>query len=162
MMNIVERTIELTKVLIVYASLTGNTRAGAEILEETFSELGTDVEVVESYDADPFEFEDYDICVVGTYTYGTDADLPDEIVDFYEELEDVNLDGKVYGVFGSGDVFYVGKYCLCVDYFEEQFEITGAQKGATGVKYNLDPDDEAVDNLKSFAKELVAKYEQMN
>lgn len=152
----------MTKVLIVYASLTGNTRTGAHILEEAFKELDTDVDVLESYDADPFEYEDYDICVVGTYTYGTDADLPDEIVDFYEELEDVDLDGKVYGVFGSGDVFYVGKYCLCVDYFEEQFEKTGAQKGANGIKYNLDPDEEATTNLKSFAKELVAKHEKMN
>lgn len=152
----------MTKALIVYASLTGNTRAGAHILEDAFKELDIDVEVLESYDADPFEYENYDICVVGTYTYGTDADLPDEIVDFYEELEDVNLDGKIYGVFGSGDVFYVGKYCLCVDYFEEQFEKTGAHKGANGVKYNLDPDEEATTQLKLFAKELVAKHEQMN
>lgn len=162
MMNNIERKIKLTRVLIVYASLTGNTRAGAHILEDAFLELNTDVEVIESYDADPFEYEDYDICVVGTYTYGTDANLPDEIVDFYEELEDVDLNGKVYGVFGSGDVFYVGKYCLCVDYFEEQFEKTGAKKGADGVKYNLDPNEEATAHLKSFAKELVAKHEQMN
>ena len=107
----------MAKVLIVYASLTGNTRAGANILEKTFEEMGSEVTVMESYDADPFEFEDYDICIVGTYTYGTDADLPDEIVDFYEELLDVDLTGKVYGAFGSGDVFYVGKYCLCVDDF---------------------------------------------
>lgn len=152
----------MAKVLIVYASLTGNTRAGASILEQAFEEIGSEVTVMESYDADPFEFEDYDICIVGTYTYGTDADLPDEIVDFYEELVDVDLKGKIYGAFGSGDVFYVGKYCLCVDDFEEQFEKTGATKGAESVKYNLDPDEKAEENLKRFADELVAKYDQMN
>lgn len=152
----------MTRVMIVYASLTGNTRAGAEILEETFEELGAEVEVVESYDADPYDFEDFDICVVGTYTYGTDADLPDEIVDFYEELEDVDLTGKTYGVFGSGDTFYVGKYCLCVDYFEDQFEKTGAVKGSNGIKYHLDPDDEARENLKAFAKELVENFTDMD
>ncbi len=145
----------MTQVMIVYASLTGNTRMGASILEDTFTELGAEVEVVESYDADPFDLEDADICVVGTYTYGTDAELPDEIVDFYEELEDVDLSGKVYGVFGSGDTFYGDKFCLCVDDFEEQFERTGAKKGTEGVKYNLDPDDEATAALKKFAKELV-------
>ena len=108
----------------------------AEILKEMFTELGAEVELVESYDADPFDFEDFDICVVGTYTYGTDADLPDEIVDFYEELEDVDLADKTYGVFGSGDTFYVGKFCLCVDDFEKQFELTGATKGSEGVKKN--------------------------
>lgn len=145
----------MTRVLIVYASLTGNTRMGANLLEETFNELGADVEVVESYDADPFDFEDVDICVVGTYTYGTDGDLPDEIVDFYEELEEVDLTGKIYGVFGSGDTFYVGQFCLSVDDFEEQFELTNASKGADSVKYHLDPDDEATDALKNFAKELM-------
>ena len=129
----------MAKVMIVYASLTGNTRSGAEILMDSFIELGADVELVQSYDADPYDFEETDICVVGTYTYGTDADLPDEIVDFYEELEDIDLTGKVSGVFGSGDTFYVGKYCLCVDDFEEQFKKTGAVKGSIGVKYNLDP-----------------------
>lgn len=152
----------MAQVMIVYASLTGNTRAGAEIVADSFKELGVDVELVQSYDADPYDFEDADICVVGTYTYGTDADLPDEIVDFYEELEDIDLTGKISGVFGSGDTFYVGKYCLCVDDFEEQFKKTGAIKGFDGVKYNLDPDQDATNDLKKFAKELLDKFNEMN
>lgn len=152
----------MPNVLIVYASLTGNTRAGAHILKDAFEELGANVELMESYDADPFDYEEYDIAVVGTYTYGMNANLPDEIVDFYEELEDVDLADKVYGAFGSGDKFYVGKYCLCVDYFEEQFEKTGATKGADGVKYDLDPNEEATADLQNFAKDLVDKYKEMN
>lgn len=152
----------MPRVLIVYASLTGNTRMGAQILADEFKNLDADVEVVESYVADPYDFEDYDICVVGTYTYGTDANLPDEIVDFYEELEDIDLSEKIYGAFGSGDTFYVGKFCLCVDDFEKQFEKTGATKGAESVKYNLDPDEEATANLKAFAKELIEKFEKLD
>ena len=116
--------------------------------------------LVQSYTADPFDFLDYDICVVGTYTYGTDADLPDEIVDFYEELEELDLTDKVYGAFGSGDTFYVGKYCLCVDDFEEQFEKTGAIKGSDGVKYHLDPQDETKTELIQFAKDLIDKFNE--
>lgn len=152
----------MARVMLVYASLTGNTRAGAKIIEETLADLGAEVDVIQSYDADPFDFEDYDICIVGTYTYGTDADLPDEIVDFYEELEDADLSNKVYGAFGSGDVFYGDLYCLCVDYFEEQFEKAGATKGANGVKYNLDPEEEATSDLQQFAKELLEKHENMD
>ena len=152
----------MAQVLIVYASLTGNTRAGAEIVADSFKELGVYVELVQSYDADPYDFENADICIVGTYTYGTDADLPDEIVDFYEELEDIDLSGKVSGVFGSGDTFYVGKYCLCVDDFEEQFKKTGATKGAEGIKYNLEPDQDAATDLKNFAKELLDKFNEIH
>lgn len=157
-----ERIEKMPKVLIVYASLTGNTRAGAQVLEKAFEELGAEVELMESYDADPYDYQDYDINVVGSYTYGVNANLPDEIVDFYEELEELDLTGKVYGAFGSGDTFYVGKYCLCVDYFEDQFEKTNATKGSAGIKYHLDPSEEAIADLNNFAKELVEKYEEMN
>lgn len=145
--------------MLVYASLTGNTRVGAQIVERAFEELGAEVDLVQSYDADPYDFEDYDICIVGTYTYGTEGDLPDEIVDFYEELEELDLSDKVYGVFGSGDTFYVGLYCKSVDDFVEQFEKTGAKQGAKSATYMLDPDEEAVSNLKNFATEL---FEQVN
>ena len=147
----------MPSVMIVYASLTGNTEECAEILEEEFKELGADVEVVESVFADPEDLKDADILLVGTYTYGTDADLPDEIVDFYEELEDVDLSGKIFGCFGSGDTFYE-KYCKSVDDFDEQFEKTGAVKGAENVKVNLNPEEEDSENLKALAQKLLAAF----
>lgn len=142
--------------LIVYASLTGNTEEAAEILEEALEGLDVDVELVESVFADPEDFLDVDLAIVGTYTYGTDANLPDEIVDFYEELEDVDLTGKVYGTFGSGDTFYE-KYCKSVDDFSEQFEKTGAIEGAESVKIDLDPQEEDIKNLHTFAEKLLKK-----
>lgn len=148
----------MTRALIVYTSLTGNTEEGAEILEEAFDELGVDVEVMESSFCDPEEFLDFDICVVGTYTYGTDADLPDEIVDFYEELEDVDLSGKIYGTFGSGDTFYE-KFCKSVDDFDEQFQKTGATRGYDPVKYNLSVMEEDIEHLNDMAKVLTEKAE---
>ncbi|GEK92210.1 flavodoxin [Alkalibacterium kapii] len=151
----------MPSVMIVYASLTGNTEECTEILEEAFKELGAEVTVEESVYADPTDYKDYDINIVGTYTYGTDADLPDEIVDFYEELEDVDLSGKVYGNFGSGDTFYE-KYCKSVDDFDDQFEKTGATKGADNVKVNLNPEKEDAKNLKAFAQKLIETYEKSN
>jgi len=147
----------MPSVMIVYASLTGNTEECAEILEEAFKDLGAEVELVESVFADPEDFKNADIVLVGTYTYGTDADLPDEIVDFYEELEDVDLTGKIFGCFGSGDTFYE-KYCKSVNDFDEQFEKTGAVKGAENVKVNLDPEAEDIENLKKFAEKVMAAY----
>lgn len=150
----------MPRVLIVYASLTGNTEEATEILEEALEDLGAEVEVTESVFADPEDFENTDIAIVGTYTYGTDADLPDEIVDFYEELEEVDLKGKVYGTYGSGDTFYE-KYCKSVDDFNDQFEKTGAVKGSESVKIDLDPEEEDIINLQRFAKELIEKYEEL-
>lgn len=150
----------MPSVLVVYASLTGNTEAAAEIIEEAFKKMDVEVELVESIFADPEDFLTADIAIVGTYTYGTDADLPDEIVDFYEELAEVNLKGKIYGTFGSGDTFY-DKYCKSVDDFNEQFEGTGATKGAESVKIDLDPEEEDSKNLQIFVQNLLTKYEEL-
>ena len=150
----------MARALIIYASLTGNTEEGAEVLEEALEELDVEVEVMESSFADAEDFLDFDILIVGTYTYGTDADLPDEIVDFYEELEEVDLTGKVFGTFGSGDTFYE-KYCKSVDDFDDQFQKTGATKGAEPVKYNLSAMEEDIENLNNMAEELVEKWNNM-
>lgn len=156
----IEGMVDMPSALVVYASLTGNTEEAAEILEEAFGKLDVDVELVESVFADPEDFLDVDIVVVGTYTYGTDANLPDEIVDFYEELEEVDLTGKVYGTFGSGDTFY-DKYCQSVDDFNDQFDKTGAIKGAESVKIDLDPEEGDIENLHTFAKNLLEKANQL-
>ncbi|MER2040577.1 MAG: flavodoxin [Desemzia incerta] len=146
----------MVKALIVYASLTGNTAQCVDIVEEALTDLDVDVEVVESMQADPHDFLDVDLCLVATYTYGTDANLPDEIEDFYEELSEVDLTGKIFGTFGSGDTFYE-KFCQSVDDFTEQFKSVGAVEGAESVKVDLDPEEEDIEKLVAFSKSLVEK-----
>lgn len=146
----------MVRALIVYASLTGNTAHCVEIVEEALKDLNVDVEVAESMQADPHDFLDVDLCLVATYTYGTDANLPDEIEDFYEELAEVDLTGKIFGTFGSGDTFYE-KFCQSVDDFTEQFKAVGAVEGAESVKVDLDPEDEDIKKLVAFSKSLVEK-----
>ena len=75
---------------IIYASMTGNTEEIADIVGQKLEELGQDVEVDECTTVDASDFEDADLAIVATYTYG-DGDLPDEIVDLYEDLADLDL-----------------------------------------------------------------------
>ncbi|MEY8700317.1 flavodoxin [Streptococcus ferus] len=140
---------------IVYASMTGNTEELADIVAKKLEDLGHTVEVDECTTVDADEFQDVDIAIVASYTYG-DGDLPDEIVDFYEDLQDLDLSGKVYGVVGSGDTFY-DYFCKAVDDFELAFAGTGAQKGADSVKVDLSAEDEDIANLERFAEEVAAK-----
>ena len=77
---------------IVYASMTGNTEEIADIVSEALENLDMEVEMNECTQVDADEFEDADICIVATYTYG-DGELPDEIVDFYEDLQELDLSG---------------------------------------------------------------------
>ncbi|AIM24791.1 flavodoxin [Melissococcus plutonius] len=143
----------MTLAKIVYASMTGNTEEIADIVTETFENLDIDVEMNECTQAEAEDFLDADICVVATYTYG-DGELPDEIVDFYEDLSELDLNGKIYGVCGSGDTFY-DEFCKSVNDFDAVFAKTGAMKGAENVKVDLAPEEEDVQNLEVFAKSLV-------
>ncbi|BCA85327.1 flavodoxin [Enterococcus saigonensis] len=139
---------------IVYASLTGNTEEIADVVAEAFENLNIDVTVDECTQVDATEFEEADICIVATYTYG-DGELPDEIVDFYEELQELDLSGKIYGVCGSGDTFY-DDFAKSVDDFAQAFEKSGATKGADSVKVDLNVEAEDIENLEAFAKKIAA------
>ncbi|GAF40399.1 flavodoxin [Agrilactobacillus composti DSM 18527 = JCM 14202] len=144
---------------IVYASMTGNNEEVAGIVEEALENLGVDVDTVEISQADAEDFEDVDICVVATYTYG-DGELPDEAVDFYEDLEEEDLTGKIYGCCGSGDTFY-DDFGKSIDDFAAVFEKTGATKGADIVKVDLAPEEDDIAHLENFAKQLVEAQEKL-
>ena len=140
---------------IVYASLTGNTEEIADIVAEALEDLELDVVLEECTQVDAEGFLDADICIVATYTYD-EGELPDDIVDFYEDLQELDLSGKIYGVVGSGDTFYE-EYCKSVDDFELAFEKAGATKGATCVKVDLAAEEEDIVNLEAFAKTIASK-----
>lgn len=141
---------------IVYASMTGNTEEIADIVSEALENLDMEVEMNECTQVDADEFEDADICIVATYTYG-DGELPDEIVDFFEDLQELDLSGKIFGVCGSGDTFY-DDFCKSVDDFEAVFSKTGATKGADSVKVDLAAEEDDIQNLEAFAKKLAEAF----
>ena len=80
--------------------MTGNTEEIADIVADKLRECGLEVDVDECTTVDASDFLEADIAIVATYTYG-DGELPDEMMDFYEDLADLNLSGKIYGVVGS-------------------------------------------------------------
>lgn len=143
-------------VKIVYASMTGNTEGISEIIEDQFSDAGFEVEREECTEVDPDFFEDADICIVATYTYG-DGELPFEMEDFFEDLEDEDLEDKLFGVVGSGDTEYGEYFCQSARDFVEQFKKTGATEGAEMVEIENEADGEDTERLQAFVDKLVSK-----
>lgn len=145
----------MTLAKIVYASATGNTEGISELLEAAFEELDIEVERIEADDADEDTYEDADICVLATYTDG-DGERPFDLEDFYEELPEQDLSGKVFGVVGSGDSeLYPDYFCFAAVDFDKAFGETGAVRGAELVKIENAADDEDEVRLKAFVKALV-------
>lgn len=142
---------------IVYASMTGNTEEIADIVAQKLEELGLDVRNDECTTIDAAELLEADLIVVASYTYSysEDGELPDEIVNFYADLADLDLTGKIYGVCGSGDTFY-DEFCKAVDEFDVMLASCGAQKGAESVKVDLAAEDDDIAHLEHFAEALVA------
>lgn len=151
----------MAEALIVYTSLTGNTEACVDIVSEQLEQHDIDVTIYNVMDADPEDFLDFDICLVGCYAYGDHGVLPDEMEDFYLALENVDLQGKISGSFGSGDDFYP-LFCGQIEDFDEKFKLAGAIKGAEGVKVNLYPEEEDEKALRKFADDIVASYQDNN
>lgn len=147
----------MPQALIIFTSLTGNTEQCADILAEALESHGIDVEVHDVMQAEPADYEDFDICIAGAYTYGVDGVLPDEMLDFNDELGEMDLTGKVFGVFGSGDEFYE-VFCGAVDTLEAQFIQAGATKGGDSVKVNLNPEDDDIANLERLAQDIARHF----
>lgn len=149
----------MTKVKIVYCSITGNDEEIADILDEKFQELGCETSVSEMTQTDTSDFLDNDINIIASYTYD-EGIVPEEALDFYEDLQEENLTGKVFGTCGSGDRFY-DDFCRAIYEFGKIFEKVGAIKGSDAVEVELSPEAADIDNLDRFAENIVNTYKSL-
>lgn len=141
-------------VLLLYASMTGNTEEIANIMGECLVKHGVQVtrKGFDTVDIKAEELLSYDGILFGTYTYD-DGELPWEVENFYEDLPDVDLNGIIVGVFGSGDSFYP-EFGKAVDLMADRFQEIGATVVGERVKVELDPDEADADRC----EELVAVF----
>src|SRR5699024_4811063 len=139
------------KVLMLYASMTGNTEAMADIIGEAVEKHGHHV-VTKTFEMDPVdvaELADYDGLLVCTYSED-DGELPFEVEDFYEELDDVEINGMAAGVFGSGDSIYV-TFGGGANTMGDRLEAKQASLVPERLIVDLEPDDEDATRCWKFA-----------
>ncbi|MDF2717987.1 MAG: Flavodoxin, partial [Paenibacillus sp.] len=105
-------------------------------------------------DANASELADYDAFVLGAYTWG-DGELPDEFLDFYEELDDLDLSGKQAAVFGSADSSYP-EFGKAVDLLEEKLEELGTVLVSKGLKVELGPTEREKAACRELGKQVVS------
>jgi flavodoxin I len=127
----------MSKIIIVYASMSGNTEELAEAIADGIKEGGFEPVLKNVMDTNANELENYEGVLLGAYTWG-DGDLPDEFEDFFEEMDDINLQGRKSGVFGSADSSYT-YFGKAVDTLEEKLAELGAEKVFDGFKVELNP-----------------------
>ncbi|AVF22337.1 flavodoxin [Paenibacillus larvae] len=138
----------MSKIVLVYVSLTGNTEEMADAISEGIRETGLELTVKEVIDASANELEDYQGIILGAYTWG-DGELPDEFLDFYEEMEDIELNGRISAVFGSADSSYA-QFGAAVDLLLDKLN----ENVLEGFKIELSPSKEEKEACKAFGRKF--------
>lgn len=132
--------------IIIYTSITGTTEFMAETIAAQLMDFGMKVEVKDAFDTCIEDLKDYDRILIGSYTWG-DGELPDEIIDLYQELIDNNLKGKEAAVFGPGDSSYP-HFAYAVDMLEEGLKSAGCKIIVEGLKVDTAMEEEQDIRLK--------------
>lgn len=145
----------MKRILILYASSTGNTEEIAFLLNKSIDKERFEVTLknLEMEETEAKLLAEYDGILFGTYTYD-DGNLPFETEVFSDSLETIDLRGKVVGLFGSGDTAY-SQFCQAVEEMKEIFGRTKAFMIDTTVKIDLDPhNDEDYEAIEKLAEEF--------
>lgn len=132
--------------------MTGNTEAMALAIKEGMQDARVKVDVKDSLQVFPQNLMEYDCVILGSYTWN-DGDLPDEFLDFYEEMDQLNLSGKIAAAFGSGDQTYPA-FCHAVEILTEKLSELGALVVHSGLKMEHAPDDKGEELCREFGRQL--------
>lgn len=140
----------MSGIVVVYASMTGNTEDMANQVVKGIKEEGFEPVVVKVDDVKAADLAGYDGIVLGAYTWG-DGELPDEFLDYYDDLDGVDLTGKKAAVFGSCDSSY-SEYGVAVDFLITKLQERGATVVQDGLKIELTPNKAGREQCVAFGK----------
>lgn len=138
--------------ILVYASMTGNTEAMAEAIMGGLTQCGCHPAQLPMYKARAAQLLDYDYIMIGSYTWG-DGEVPDEALDFYDELDDISLEGKKAAVFGSCDSNYL-EYGAAVDQLEQKLRQRGAEIIVPSLKVDQAPKSRDIEMCRKFGEDF--------
>ncbi|WP_181186071.1 flavodoxin domain-containing protein [Alkalicoccus urumqiensis] len=145
-------------VLVAYATMSGHTEELAEMIQERLEQADVTVVVKEAMDVEVSELREYELIVVGSFTWG-DGDVPEEMDDLYGDLEDTDLSGLSFAVFGSGDSGYA-HFAGAVDHLTDAIRQQNGTLVADSVKVDIDNDvDETEELIDAFTEQIRAARE---
>jgi len=150
------------RVLILYASITGNSKGMARALQQFFEYMHAEVTMGEMQQTDAAKLKDYDAVVIATYTW-SGGTIPEESEDFYADMAATDYSKKplVFGVVGTGDPYYGDAYNTAPSLFTANLRASGAIQGATTVKIEQGITEETMPLFATFTKEIVAKVNEV-
>ena len=109
------------KMAIIYSSKTGNTEELIQYLNKLFLSHFVKVELYQVGQFSLSKLPEYDVVVIGTYTWGK-GEIPTEMIPLYQAFENQNVKHILTGVVGTGDRFY-SHFCGAVDGYRDMLYV---------------------------------------
>lgn len=143
------------KALIVYTSLSGNTKDLAELINYNLVRCGFNVHISSAKEMhSPLG---YDVVLIGSYTWG-DGELPVAIRKYLKHfLVESKVDLPVSVVFGTGETqFGLNNYCRAVD--EIKYHLSKHTRVLSTLKIEQNPIGKE-DQVKSFIEKIMEEMQ---
>lgn len=141
------------KVVIIYTTITGNTKELAEEIFRIFCRQSVDISIYRIDEFSVSHLHDYDVVIFGTYTWGT-GNIPKEMRTLYREFEELERKGMITAVFGTGDSCYPN-YCGAVDLFRDMLYVHTIL--AATLKVELTPQRQDLHRCQKFVESIVKR-----
>lgn len=138
---------------IIYASMSGRNEQISEYLEQHLAQLG---QVVDRHEISQFDTEKllaYRSFIVVSYTYH-DGQIPDEALDFFDDLQTIDLAGKPYALTGSSSIQHE-HFGRALDYLDQQLAHLGALRASAVLKVNEDADRADLARLDALCQQVI-------
>ncbi|MDB4584518.1 flavodoxin [Draconibacterium sp.] len=112
------------KTVIIYSF---NTQKSKKAAEKIIAAFGDNIEVINAEELKKSDFENFDNFILSTPTW-FDGELPNYWDEFVPDLEEMDLSGKTFAVFGLGDQKgYPENFCDAIGILVEILEECGAK-----------------------------------
>ena len=139
----------MSKIAVVYWSMTGNTEKMANAVAEGINGAGGEAELIPCTDFGASAMSQYDAIAFGCPAMGSEVLEESEFEPMFTECEG-SLSGKKIGLFGSYD-WGDGEWMRT---WEDRCKADGAVLAADPVICNLDPDEDGIAVCKSLGAAL--------
>lgn len=139
----------MKKIAVVYASMSGRNEKIASYLTELMTHDHFNAEKLEISQLETEDLLAYQGLVVVTYTYH-DGEVPDEALDFYEDLSDIDLQRLPFAVCGSSSKTHL-HFGRAADYFTIALNGANGEQVADTLKIDRDPDEADWQRLAVFS-----------
>ncbi|SHS68665.1 Flavodoxin [Mycobacteroides abscessus subsp. abscessus] len=147
------------KIGVIYASMSGNTEAIADLIDEQLKKHNHDVDLKDMLSLPASDFLNYDLIFIGMYTWG-DGDYPDECLDIIEEVEQLDLNEKPFALFGSGDTSYP-EFCGALDKLKELIENQNGVCLGEPLRIEFNPSKADEEEINQFVIQALSVFERL-